>query len=190
MNAPTQIVRCARARAAGAREGFSLVELLLSLTILALLVSSIAVAFQASLRSCEENDRIASTTQTVRSILSRMTSEIRSAEAIDLDAGYSELVIVTPEGGDGQHEVRFALNPDAGTLVYQQRVSGTVTEDQVLLGDGQDCQVVGFSASIQIGKDWQGYTCAKSVTVHLNFNQQGRAVSVTASASPRRNQTY
>jgi prepilin-type N-terminal cleavage/methylation domain-containing protein len=190
MNAPTHIARCARTRPAGAREGFSLVELLLALTILALLISSIAVAFQASLRSCEENDRMASTTQTVRSILSRVTSQIRSAEAIDLDAGYSELVIVTPEGGAGQHEIRYALNPDAGTLVYQQRTGGIVTEDQVLLGDGQDCQVVGFSASIQVGKDWQGYTCAKSVTVRLNFNQAGRPVSVTASASPRRNQTY
>lgn len=170
--------------------GFSFVEILLALTILALLVSSMAVAFQASLRNCEENDRIASATQTVRSILNRMTSHIRSAEAVDLDAGDNELVIVLPTTGPDAREVRYAYDPSAHTLLYQERVNGVLTEDQILYGDAPETAVTTFAASIQTGKDWQGFTCAKSVTVYLAFTQDGRTTSVSASASPRRNQTY
>jgi len=176
-----------RRRATGA---FSVVEVLLSVTILAVLVSSMAVAFQASLRNCEENDQIASATQTGRSILNRVTTQIRGAQAIDLDVSYGELVILMPTVGSDQRQVRYSFDADNQVLNYEERINGVLTEQQVLLGNGQDVQVVNFHATIQIGKDWQGVTCAKSVMAFLTFQQDGRQTSVSASASPRRNQIY
>ena len=174
-----------------ARSGFTIVEVLLALTILALLLSSMAVAFQASLRNTEENQRLASSTQTARSLLNRMTSLIRSAEAIDLNGPTTELRVLRPDDGSGDdRQVRYVFDSGEGVLRYRELLNGSVTEDQVLLGDTEDIQVSSFLVTIETGLDWQGMTAAKSVLINLTYSQDGRVHVLTVSACPRRNQTY
>ena len=171
--------------------GFTVAEILIALTILALLVTSMAVAFQASLKNCQENEKIAAVTQTARSLLSRMTRHVRSADAIDLAAPSGQLIAILPDDSSGdQHEVRYLLDSGAKQLRYEERVNGAVTESQVILGSNDGIEVLGFSKTIETGTDWQGLTCAKSVTMRLTIRQEGRSSTMSASASPRRNQSY
>lgn len=195
MTAPTRPIRRPFAapgrRRSPVRRAFTIAEVLISLTILALLISSMAVAFQASLRNCEENERLAAATQTARSLMNRITAHVRAAQAVELWGPSDELVILCPEDGSGdERQVRYYGDYDSHTLRRELKVNGVATEDVPLLGDTEDFEFSSFHAEIQVGQDSQGQDCAKSVTVWLSFQQDGRTISLTNSASPRRNQTY
>ena len=57
------------------RHGFSLVELLLAMAILAMLLASVGAAIHASMHSYVINDRISSLTQASRIIMARLAAK-------------------------------------------------------------------------------------------------------------------
>lgn len=165
--------------------GFSLVEVLLAITLVALLLLSVGVALQASFDSYQENDKIAAATQAARSALGRMTREIRNAEALNADS--TSITILPPSGGDWPDQIEYELSD--GTLYYRLTEDSTETE-HVLLGGTSGVAVTSFDVAHQMGQDAQGTPCVKTVTVKLQLNVDGQSHTVSASVSPRRNQTF
>lgn len=159
------------------------------MSLLALLLTSMAVAFQASMDNIEENGRLSDATQAGRSVLSRITMEVRDAAAIDLAQSSDTLVIMLPADGSG-NDRRTRYSFGSGILTRESLVNGSVTESQALLGLNDGVSVNSFNVTIVTGLDWQKYTCAKSVTLALDFRQDGLRHTVTASACPRKNQIY
>jgi len=65
------------------RCGFSLAELLISLAVMAMLLTAVAIAFNASVINYGENEDIFRAVNNARQALLRITSQIRTADAVD-----------------------------------------------------------------------------------------------------------
>jgi type II secretory pathway pseudopilin PulG len=74
---------------------FTIVEVLLALAISALLLTAAAVAFKASTMNYQENERIFETINKARQALSRITTQLRTADAVDPYAPVNECSLIT-----------------------------------------------------------------------------------------------
>lgn len=167
---------------------FTVAELLLSLALLAILLAAIGAAVHASIHSYEENDKIATASQTARSILYRLSKEVRTAAAVDTTT--SSVSIIPPDTSGVVIEYEFT----GGTLYYRRIVNGNESE-HVLLGPSDPAVPTGFVVNRVDGtviRDVEGVptelVCTKQVTVTLSVDVSGEPYTVTASACPRRNQ--
>jgi len=169
-------------------KGFGLVEMLLALMIMGMLLTAIAAAIHASLRSYDQNNNLADIAQAGRSVLGRISYDIRTADAVKLDDPSTRLTLIRPPDAAGVvRRVQYEFTN--GLLYYRIIVNGTATVNEVIMGTSNDVGVTGFSKSILTGLNALGLTCAKTVTVRLNMLQDNQAQSMTISASPRRNQS-
>jgi prepilin-type N-terminal cleavage/methylation domain-containing protein len=84
------------------RNGFTIAELLLALAITGLLLAVVAVAFNASIINYGENEDIFKTINSARQALSRITSQLRTAQKdlVDPCAPDNECSFFTAEGDD------------------------------------------------------------------------------------------
>jgi prepilin-type N-terminal cleavage/methylation domain-containing protein len=88
------------------KNGFTILEVLMSMVILAVLMTAIAVAFDASIINFQANDSISKTTNAARAALLRMTTELRTAQSVatlGTGAGFdptnlSQCSLATPDG--------------------------------------------------------------------------------------------
>jgi prepilin-type N-terminal cleavage/methylation domain-containing protein len=64
------------------KNGFTLLEVMMSLVILAVLLTAVAVAFDASIVNFQANDSISKVTNAGRAALLRMTTELRTAQIV------------------------------------------------------------------------------------------------------------
>jgi prepilin-type N-terminal cleavage/methylation domain-containing protein len=166
-------------------KGFSFVELLIALALMAVLMMAIGAAVHAALQSGRENERITAMTQTARSVLGRMMREIRTADEVDSTAT-SLSIIPAADDGSGVTLIRYELT--GGTFYYYRTAGGTI-DSEVLLAPGEDVSVNALTITRQTAvRDSVTYT--RSVTAKITFSADGRTFSVTASAGPRRNQDY
>jgi prepilin-type N-terminal cleavage/methylation domain-containing protein len=99
------------------RRGFTIIECLLGLAISAMLLSAVAVAFNASVVSFRENEDMFWTMNNARQALTRMTSEIRGAGYVDetTEIWYGVAHNVTPG-----NQCRF-YKPDHEFITYEFR---------------------------------------------------------------------
>lgn len=80
--------------------GFTVVELLLSLAIAAILLTAIAVAINASAINYRENENMFKVTNNARQALLRITNDVRTADAADPNAPSNECSLITANGDD------------------------------------------------------------------------------------------
>ena len=66
------------------KSGLTLVEMLLSLAILGMLMATVAIAFDASVKNHQDNQGIYRTVNTARQTLLRLTNDIRTANWVGL----------------------------------------------------------------------------------------------------------
>jgi len=170
------------------QSGFTLLEVLISVVLMAALLAAVALATHASLNSYDENARAAALTQTVRVLSMRLQREVRSAEAIDYQADDGELIIFPPTNPEGLEQIRYEYDGGTKTLYYHQQTAGeTVTS--VVMNAASPVVLNSFAVdyeTTQIGS----LTCTQRVRVTMTF-QVGQATStVVFSAAPRRNHQY
>ena len=170
-------------------KGFGLVEMLMAMMVMGMLLTAIAAAIHASLRSYGQNDSLASLTQSSRSVLGRISFDIRTADDASLSDPASRLTVLRPDDGSGQsRQVQYEFMN--GLLYYREIVNGVTTTNQIILGTADDVGVTAFVVSIVSGLNGQGLTCAKTVSVRMDLVQEGLTQSTTIAVSPRRNQTF
>ncbi|MCK4625801.1 MAG: type II secretion system protein [Phycisphaerae bacterium] len=168
------------------RQGFTIVEMLMALAILAVLLSAVAVAMHAGLHNYGENTEIAELTQTARVVLNRMMSEIRTADAVD--SASQRVTIIPPQPDPGNlTEVEYEL--DGGVLYCRRTVSGVQTSES-LIASNEDVEVTGFTVTRETDIDGEEVEYTKSATAQLDLKSGDNTFSVTASACPRRNMDY
>ena len=163
------------------KRGFTLVEMLMALTILAVLVASVGAAFEGSMGSYSENEKIASATQLGRMILSRMMREIRTCTDLDSTASYLD---IAPESTtDPGRPTRIQYQLLNGTLVRTGTIQGSDNMQNLLGGGDDNTSVQTFSV---LREDSGG--APVSVTVRLVLGVGDRTFALTASAAIRSGQ--
>jgi len=167
--------------------GFTLIELVISVALLAILFTSVGAAVSASLHCATENTDLAALTQSARSVLNRMARDIRTAAAVD--AEYDTITIIPPAGSEAEL-IQYHYDAEQGVLYYRPTIGGETNSYALMGGSGAEVQPVSCYFSYQLGQDYQGTECTKSVTVSLEIQAGANRRTVTASASPRRNQIY
>jgi prepilin-type N-terminal cleavage/methylation domain-containing protein len=107
------------------QKAFTLVELLLSLALLAMLMTAVAFAFDASVKNYKANQGIYQTVNIGRQALLRITSDVRTAQAVahigtggDPDA--SQVSLLTSGGKD----ITYRFDNSEGILYYDDNTSG------------------------------------------------------------------
>ena len=164
-----------------------MVEALIALMILAVLLAAIALAVHASIASYQENDKIASVTQSARFVLNRIVNDIRTAAAVDSTS--TKLTIIPPDDGSGLQQIQYEYDSSSHALVYRRTVNGQTTS-HTLIGGGDEARLTVFYVLRETGTDWQGLPCTKSIKLRMGFTVDDNDFAVTASADPRRNQLY
>jgi prepilin-type N-terminal cleavage/methylation domain-containing protein len=90
------------------KKGFTIIELLMSMAILAMLMTAVAFAFDASVKNYQANQGIYKTLNTARQALLRITNDLRTAQAVQLigagagedPADLSECTILLNDGSN------------------------------------------------------------------------------------------
>ena len=90
--------------------GFAIVELLLALAITGVLLVAVAVAFNASIMNYRENEDIFKTINSARQALFRITTQLRTASAVDPNTPNNECSLFTADGVDITYQYRSADN--------------------------------------------------------------------------------
>jgi prepilin-type N-terminal cleavage/methylation domain-containing protein len=100
------------------RVGFTLIEVLISVAILAMLMTALGVAFSASCKSYTENEAMYKNMNTARQALMRITTDIRTSQVVSaIGAGAdndADNYSCTLYQADGTH-VRYLYNNSAAT---------------------------------------------------------------------------
>jgi type II secretory pathway pseudopilin PulG len=157
---------------------------LIAAALLAMLLSAVAIAMQASVQGYRENEHLTAMTQAARSVLARMMREIRTADEVDSTS--SSLTILPPVDGSGMTLIQYTWA--AGQLNYS-RTTGAGTTTEVLLGGNTAVSAQSFTITRETGTAGP-LTYTKTVTATITFAAGGRTFDVTASADVRRNQEY
>jgi prepilin-type N-terminal cleavage/methylation domain-containing protein len=92
------------------RFGFTVIELLLSLAIAAMLLTAVAVAINASAVNYRENEDLFTAVNNARQALLRITNDIRTADAADPNSPPNECSLITADGDDITYRYNSADN--------------------------------------------------------------------------------
>jgi hypothetical protein len=129
------------------------VELLIGLTITAVLLTAVAVAFNASVINYRENEKIFQSINNARQALFRMTTQLRTGDCVDPNAPSNQCSFFTADGQDITYEFRSAgnklylvTNSDGNEYVLCDNVTST-NFIKTPTDDG-DCKSVQISMTV------------------------------------------
>lgn len=157
------------------QKGFTLVEIILALTITAFLLVTIAAAFNASSQNYSENKQYCRQINNMRQAISRMTRQIRTAQAIDPDAPLNQCSMITSDNED----ITYLYNSDTRKLFL--RTNDSTTDPDFLL-----CEDVHSLTFTKTTETVDGVTEVKSVQIEMVAEENGKKYYLSASSVPRR----
>ncbi len=155
--------------------GFTIPELLITLAITGLLLAAIAAVFNASVMNYRTNEDIIRVTNNTRQALSRITSQLRTAEAVDPNSPANECTLVTAGG----ENITFRYSSSDNKLYLTDNSTGS---DYVLCDN-----VTAMTFTRQTGIDDDGETFVKSVQISMTLVSGSAERKVSAAAVIRRN---
>ncbi len=134
--------------------GFTLIECLVGLAIMAVLLAAVAVAFNASLTNYRENEDMFWAVNNARQALTRMTSQIRTAYPVQLGDPNNQCSLVTATNEDITYEFRSADNSlyliNNGTNQEYVLCDGVIAANftKIPNSEGWDCRSVQISLTV------------------------------------------
>lgn len=106
------------------KQGFTIIEVMVSLVILAMLMTAVAFAFDAAVSNYKANQGIYETVNRGRQSLLRITNDLRTASAVAFiggsDPDNSQVSLVTSAGTD----ITYRFDSTDNTLYYVDNTSG------------------------------------------------------------------
>lgn len=147
-------------------------ELLISLAITAILLAAVAVAFNASAINYSQNENIFKTTNQARQSLSRMTSQLRTAEAVDPNTNSSQCSLITAES----QFATYRYDSGSSTLYLDTNSNSYVLCDNVT--------AMTFARETATGDSG---VYVKSVKIQMTVSSGGVSRTVSAAAVIRKN---
>jgi prepilin-type N-terminal cleavage/methylation domain-containing protein len=155
------------------KAGFTVAELLLALAIASMLLVAVAVAFNASATNYRENEDIFRVMNSARQALFRITSQLRTADAVDPNAPNNECSFITAAGEDITYQFRIAdnklyliTNADLKEYVLCDNVTA-MTFTKTPTDDGLDCKSVQISITVVSGDVQRKISAAASIRRNL-----------------------
>jgi hypothetical protein len=166
--------------------GILLIDMMMSVVVLAVIMGAAAVAFNGGLDGYTQNKYMAQASQSARASLQRMMREVRSSQALTADP--NGVVTIIPQANSiGLQLITYGYDANTHQLNCTRKVSG-VSTNTIVLGSGGE--LTSFTITPTTGQDWQGYTCVKTMTVQLGLTFNRQVFYITASDSPRTNQLF
>ncbi len=158
--------------------GFTLVEVLMSLAISALLLTSLAIAFNASATSYQENQATVEVVNSARQALVRMTTELRTGSGIDIAISGSDYECTFDTAGS--QSINYWYDSSEKELYLDSDGDLTSADDQQLL-----CQnVTSMSFTGTLTTDATDY---KSIQILMTVQSGNAQYPLSAAVVVRRN---
>lgn len=154
-------------------DGFTLVELLASLAITAILLAALAVAFNASVVNYRENEDMFFAMNGARQALNRITTQLRTASAVDPNAPTSQCALITTGGSS----ITYRYDSTDDKLYLDSGAASYVACDNV----------AGMTFTKQTGVDDEGVTYVKNVQISMTVASGNVSQVLSAAAVVRRN---
>jgi prepilin-type N-terminal cleavage/methylation domain-containing protein len=156
------------------KTGFTIAELLIAVAIAGILLAAVAVAFNASAVNCRENEAIFKTINSARQALFRITTQLRTADAVDPNAPSNECSLITAGGDD----ITYQYDGTAGKLYL------------VTNSDGQKYVLCDDVTGMTFTKNWvveNSLTKVTSVEISMTVVSGDVQRTVCSAAAIRRN---
>lgn len=156
---------------------FTMVECLIALAISAVLLTAVAVAFNASIINYRENEKMYWTMNNARQALTRMTSQIRTASSVDPAAPSNQCNFHTGDAAPQDLTYEFRIADNALYLITNSDGNEYVLCDNVTAAafsvtptdDGMDCKSVQISLTVRDGDFERTLSAAAVVRKNLTF---------------------
>ena len=158
--------------------GFTIVELLITLAITGLLLAAVAAAFNASVKSHTQNQALIKAINASQSALSRITTQLRCAEAVDPNSPANECTLITPAGDN----ITYQYNSADKKL----RLVDNSSANSYVLCDN----VTEMTFTKATGINELGQTYVKSVQISMTVVIGSAERKVSAAAVVRRNMQH
>jgi prepilin-type N-terminal cleavage/methylation domain-containing protein len=156
--------------------GFTIVELLIALAITGILMAAVAVAFNAAVINCRENEDIFAVVNSARQAMHRVTAQLRTAEAVDPNSPASECALITCDGDD----ITFRYDSNDAKLYL---VTNDVTTDSdYVLCDNVTAMTFAKETAVE-----ESVTYVKDVRITMTVARGNVEKTVSAGAAIRRN---
>ena len=166
-----------RVRASG-RCGFTIAEVLLSLAIASVLLAAVATAFNASIVNYRENEDIFVAINSVRQALFRITTQLRTANAVDPNAPSNECTMITSAGDDityryvGEDNILYLITnddlSDDDYVLCENVTAATFTKEAVIEGTEIKVKSVQISMTVKSGSEQR--TVASAAVIRRNLD--------------------
>lgn len=156
--------------------GFTLAEILVALAVMAILLTAIATAFNASVINYNENEDIYKAINGARQALFRITGQLRTATAADPNAPSNECTLITAEG----ENLTYRYDSSAKILYL-------ITNDDLSDSDYVLCENVEAMTFSKTTVVEDALTKVKYVQIAMTVSAGGAHKDVSAAAVIRRN---
>jgi prepilin-type N-terminal cleavage/methylation domain-containing protein len=158
--------------------GFTIVELLIAMALSAMLLAAIAAAFNGSIINYQQNEDIFKTINSARQALYRITTQLRTAEAVDPCEPNNQCTMITAEGDDitysynGADNKLYLITNDDTTdsdYVLCNNVTGmTFTKESVF--EGMQLEVKSVQISMTVASGDLQRTIASAAVIRRNLH--------------------
>jgi prepilin-type N-terminal cleavage/methylation domain-containing protein len=159
--------------------GFTIVELLLALAMASILLAAVATAFNASIVNYRENEDIFKAINSARGALLRITSQLRTADAVDPNSPANECTLITAGGDDityqynnGDNKLYLITNDDLSDPDYvlcDNVTAMTFTKDTVIIESIEKVRSVQVSITVARGNAQRKISAAAVVRRNLSW---------------------
>ena len=156
--------------------GFTLVEIIISLAIAAMVLTAAAIAFDACITNYQVNKDISESVIKANQVLSRMVSDLRCATAVMTSEPNSQCTMITAAGDD----ITYRFEPSEGRLYL---VENHVPPTSHILCEGVSSAVFDRTTAV----DELGAAYVKDVRILLTVGQGNSAQKACAAVAIRRN---
>ncbi len=157
--------------------GFTIVELLLALAMASILLATIATAFNASIINYRENEDKFKVINSARQALFRITSQLRTADAVEPSSPVNECTLITAGGDDityqynnGDNKLYLIDNLSGNNYVLCDNVTAmTFTKDTVIIESIEKVRSVQISITIARGNVERKISAAATIRRNLSW---------------------
>ena len=160
--------------------GLSIFELLISLTICAMLLTAVATTFHASSAVIRHNDEFFRASQAARVTMTQILSEVRQCDDVDVLADRLEIGRASNDGVNGA-DIRYRYDAANKRIMFCPNAIDPVQQEYLLCANVRS---VTFAADRKPNEGGIWYTTR--VTVELTIEVGQNQVTLTGSAAPRR----
>lgn len=157
--------------------GFTIAEVLIVLAITGILLTAVAVAFNAAIINYRQNEQMFKTINNARQALTRMTTQLRTGHWVDpndpnnqcsfftADADGNEPITYDYRGAD--NKLYLITNSNGKEYVLCENVN-SMSFIKTRTDDGLDCKSVQMSMTVQSGNIQRTLSAASVIRRNLN----------------------